>query len=82
MFNSLHTGFFHAFLSSADFFSKLTFGNNSFGPDLDPNCLPRLSADDSGRQGVNAYMRKELSYHIAWISPLSILGESRGGFSF
>ena len=22
------------------------------GPDLGPNCLPRLSADDTGRQGV------------------------------
>ena len=52
-------------LSSADFFSKLTFSKNSFrntirvsngldpdkdrravGPDLGPNCLQRLSADD------------------------------------
>ena len=23
------------------------------GPDLGPNCLPRLSADDTGRQRVN-----------------------------
>ena len=23
------------------------------GPDLDPNCLPRLSADDTGGQTVN-----------------------------
>ena len=23
------------------------------GPDLGPNCLPRLSADDTGRQKVN-----------------------------
>ena len=25
------------------------------GPDLGPNCLPRLSADDTGRQRVNQY---------------------------
>ena len=24
------------------------------GPDLDPNCLPRLSADDTSRQRVNS----------------------------
>ena len=24
-----------------------------FWPDLGPNCLPRLSADDTGRQRVN-----------------------------
>ena len=24
------------------------------GPDLGPNCLPRLSADDTGRQRVNS----------------------------
>ena len=24
------------------------------GPDLGPNCLPRLSADDTGRQRVKA----------------------------
>ena len=58
----------HAFLSSADFFSKSTFSKNSFrntikvsnrmdpdqaqcfvGPDMDPNCLQRLSADITGR---------------------------------
>ena len=52
-------------VSSADFFSKLTFSKNSFrntirvsnsldpdqdlhsvGPDLGPNCLQRLLADD------------------------------------
>ena len=47
-------------LSSADFFSKLTFSKNvydtnssgpdqdrfSVDPDLGPNCLQRLSADD------------------------------------
>ena len=52
-------------LSSADFFSKLTFSKNSFrntirvsngfdpdhsvGPDLGPNSLQRLSADDNIR---------------------------------
>ena len=55
-------------LLSADFFSKLTFSNNSFsnairvsnsldpdqdrqnvGPDLDPNRLQRLPADDRSR---------------------------------
>ena len=25
------------------------------GPDLGPNCSPRLSADDTGRQRVNMY---------------------------
>ena len=55
----------HAFLSSADFFAKSTFLKNSFrntirvsnssnpdqvGPDLGPNCLQRLSADDTSRQ--------------------------------
>ena len=25
------------------------------GPDLGPNCLPRLSADDTGRQGVKSF---------------------------
>ena len=65
-------GNFHAFLSSADFFSKSTFLKNSFrntmrvsnslGPDqtrhsvwsdLVPNCLQKLSADDTSRQRVN-----------------------------
>ena len=31
------------------------------GPDLDPNCLPRLSADDTGRQRVNAVFIFSLS---------------------
>ena len=57
---------FHAFLLSAEFFSKSTISKNSFrntiwvsnrldpdqarhsvGPDLGPNCLQRLSADDT-----------------------------------
>ena len=25
------------------------------GPDLGPNCLPRLTADDTGRQTVNTF---------------------------
>ena len=42
------------FLSSADFFSKISFWNtirvsNSVGPDLGPNCLQRLSADNTRR---------------------------------
>ena len=59
----------HAFLSSADFFSKSTFMKNYFtntirvsnsldpdvarrfvGPDLGPDCLQRVSADDTGGQ--------------------------------
>ena len=28
------------------------------GPDLGPNCLPRLSADDTGRQRVKAMFRR------------------------
>ena len=58
----------HDYLSSAYFFSKLTFSKNSFrytikaskslnpdqnrhyvGPDLGPNCLQRLSADNPHR---------------------------------
>ena len=59
--------FFHAFLSSADFFSKLIFSKilsripsvpnsldpdqarQNVGPDLGPNCLQRLSADNTSR---------------------------------
>ena len=29
------------------------------GPDLGPNCLSRLSADDTGRQRVNAYAKRQ-----------------------
>ena len=47
----------HAFLSSVDFFLKINFFKKIFqeyhqsikhfvGPDLGPNCLQRLSADD------------------------------------
>ena len=65
-------GNFQAFLSSADFFSKSTFSENSFrntirvsnsldpgqarhfvGPDLGPNRLQKLTADDTSRQRVN-----------------------------
>ena len=48
---------FHAFLTLMIFFSKLTFCitsftntikmSNSFDPDLGPNCLSMLSADDT-----------------------------------
>ena len=51
------------FLSSADFFQnqmfrKIISGTPSdsvkqFGPDLGPNCLQRLSADDTRRYRVN-----------------------------
>ena len=30
------------------------------GPDLGPNCLPRLSADDTGRQRVNEPYQKKI----------------------
>ena len=51
--SSLHAGYIYAFMSSADF-SKFTFKMKGeyyqsvklFGPDLGPNCLKRLSADD------------------------------------
>ena len=44
-------------------FFKKSFQNaigmsNSLDPDLSPNCLPRLSADDTGRQRV----KEEYSY--------------------
>ena len=32
------------------------------GSDLDPNCLQKLTADDSSRQNVNGY---NLSYDVA-----------------
>ena len=72
--NSLPTGYFSCFLSSADC-SKSTFLKNSFrntirvsnsldpdqarqkvGPDLGPNCLLRLSADDTRKQRVKQYI--------------------------
>ena len=33
------------------------------GPDLGPNCLPRLSADDTGRQRVNTVVNIDLWKH-------------------
>ena len=43
------------FWSSADFFSKSKFPSEcqNVRPDLDPNCLQKLSADDARRQRVN-----------------------------
>ena len=35
------------------------------GPDLGPNCLPRLSADDTGRQKVN--MTAQLSVLLLFL---------------
>ena len=55
----LPSNFFHAFFSSADFFQNTTRVSKSFdadqtlcsiGHDLGPNCLQRLSADDTSRQ--------------------------------
>ena len=60
VFNSLHPGYFYMlFLSSAyfvfqnNFFQKLVSNSMNpdqarhfVGPDLDPNCLPNLSADN------------------------------------
>ena len=34
------------------------------GPDLDPNCLPRLLADDTGRQRVNRSYRTQLNSYF------------------
>ena len=66
---------FHAFLSSADFFqinflkkffqeyhqNVKQFGPSRFvGPDLGPNCLPRLSADVIGRQRVKLLSQSDL----------------------
>ena len=61
-------GSFHAFLLSADFFSKSTFSKNYFKnnirvsnsldpdqaqhfvrPNLGPNCLQKLSSEDTSR---------------------------------
>ena len=67
--NSLHPGYFFMFffLSSGDCFQnqliqKISFRNtikvsNNFfvGPDLGPNCLQKLSADDTRRWRVNPY---------------------------
>ena len=56
-------------LSSVDFFSRLTFSKIFFqehyqsvspvGPDLGPNCLQRLSADDKNhcKQGKSSELR-------------------------
>ena len=71
---TLCLGILHAFLLSADFFSKSTFSKNSFrntirvsntldleqarhfvGPDLDPNSLERLSADETSSQKCKQY---------------------------
>ena len=66
-FNSAYLVFLNAFLLSADFFlQKIPFGilsvSNSLdphqargfvGPDLGPNCLERLSADNTCRKIVN-----------------------------
>ena len=32
------------------------------GPDLGPNCLPRLSADDTGKQRVNSVCSMSLCF--------------------
>ena len=37
------------------------------GPDLGPNCLPRLSADDTGRQGVNTRTRGGMYFRFMFI---------------
>ena len=42
--------------------------SNSLDPDLGANCLPRLSADDTGRQRVN--------YLISVIRPLQRLADA------
>ena len=61
-----------------DFFSKLTFSNESFwnttrvsngldpdqdrpyvGPDLDPNCLQRLSADEKRRRSLGKRLQEK-----------------------
>ena len=58
---------FHAFLSSADFFQNQLFLNNSFrntirvsnsldSDHLGPNCLQRLSADDTKRLKSNSFL--------------------------
>ena len=72
----------HTFLSSADFFLKLTFSKNYFrntirvtnsfdshqdqgfvGPDLHPNRLQRLSADDTDRQRVKFIKGKMILFN-------------------
>ena len=43
------------------------------GPDIGPNCLPRLSADDTGKQKVNAsdtvclLLEKCNPYYFDWL---------------
>ena len=39
--------------------------NRFVGPDLGPNCLPRLSADDTGRQRVKGSNGRLLFCKIA-----------------
>ena len=33
------------------------------GPDLGPNCLPRLSADDTGRQRVKTWSAEKMDWN-------------------
>ena len=66
---TLGINFFYDFLLSDDLFPKISFFKNTFrvsislhpdqaryfvGPDLDPNCLDGLSAEDTNGQGVKA----------------------------
>ena len=37
------------------------------GPDLGPNCLPRLSADDTGRQRVKMVFESLTGLLVLWI---------------
>ena len=58
---TLPTGHFCSFLLFADFFFKIIFlekfiqeyHQTFVGPDLDPNCLQKLSADDTSRKRAN-----------------------------
>ena len=40
----------------------------SIGPYLGPNCLPRLSADGTGRQRVNTTVMSKLRISFVWRS--------------
>ena len=52
------------------------------GPDLGPNCLPRLSADDTGKQRGNPLEANGLSHPYHLDESIFIFRGLRGNFSF
>ena len=67
-----------------NFFSKIRVSNSldldqdqhSVGPDLDSNCLQRLSADDTGRQRVNFILIRQMKLADRYGDNPDLLGQS------